>query len=49
MPRLLALLLLATVSASTLHAQEAERDRPSLVVFITVDQLRPDYLQRWSG
>ncbi|HET8769882.1 MAG TPA: alkaline phosphatase family protein [Gemmatimonadaceae bacterium] len=49
MPRLLALLLLATVSAPALQAQEAPRDRPALVVFVTVDQLRPDYLQRWSG
>ncbi len=49
MSRLLALLLLVTVSAPALHAQEAQRDRPALVVFFTVDQLRPDYLERWSG
>ena len=41
--------LLATVAPS-LHAQApAAPARPQLVVLITVDQLRPDYLVRWES
>lgn len=43
--RLLPLLLAPLPSAAT----TAEPPRPSLVVMITVDQLRPDYLDRWRG
>lgn len=32
-----------------LRAQERAQSRPTLVVFITVDQLRPDYLERWDA
>lgn len=39
-------LLLAPLPAT---AAAAEPPRPSLVVMITVDQLRPDYLERWRG
>src|SRR6185503_5819594 len=38
-------LLLAAVAAAPLTAQQ----RPKLVVMITVDQLRPDYFDRWKG
>jgi hypothetical protein len=40
---LLALLLLAPGAAA-----QAPASRPTLVVFITVDQMRGDYLQRWA-
>ncbi len=36
---------LSVASAAT--AQERPTTRPALVVFLTVDQLRPDYLERW--
>lgn len=36
-------------AASTVHAQapSARAEKPTLVVFVTIDQLRPDYLDRW--
>ena len=46
-PRSLGLLLLVA-SAWPAAAQDAPRPKPKLVVFITVDQLRPDYLERWD-
>lgn len=46
-------LLVATLVAmpAGIHAQytRAAADRPQLVVFVTVDQLRPDYLDRWAA
>lgn len=43
-----ATLLLASAVAAPLPAQGAATgEKPSLVVFLTVDQLRPDYLTRW--
>lgn len=43
-----ATLLLASTIAVPLSAQGATAaEKPSLVVFLTVDQLRPDYLTRW--
>lgn len=44
---------LVTLTASAAFAQNAAAAsatvRPQLVVLITVDQLRPDYLERWGG
>ncbi len=40
----LAILALVAISAAPLTAQQ----RPRLVVMITVDQLRPDYFDRWK-
>jgi predicted AlkP superfamily pyrophosphatase or phosphodiesterase len=42
--------LLATFAAPALGAQylRSAAERPRLVVFLTVDQLRPDYLDRWA-
>ena len=40
-----ALLALAVLPAVGQQTQQ----RPTLVVLLTVDQLRPDYLERWSG
>ena len=47
----LALLVLAPVGAGAQPAQRAaaEAPTPTLVVFLTVDQLRTDYLDRWPG
>lgn len=39
--------LLATLSASTAAAQQAA-PKPTLVVFFTIDQMRPDYLARFD-
>ncbi len=43
--------LLALAAPFTLHAQydRAPSDRPRLVVFITVDQMRADYADRWAS
>jgi predicted AlkP superfamily pyrophosphatase or phosphodiesterase len=46
--------LLAGLVAALLHgapacAQTPAAARPTLVVFITVDQMRPDYFDRWAG
>ena len=48
--RRLVLPFLALATAPTLHAQYTRppADRPRLVVFLTVDQFRPDYLDRWA-
>jgi predicted AlkP superfamily pyrophosphatase or phosphodiesterase len=49
--RLLASAALLAVPA-LLHGQAASRpvaERPTLVLFVTVDQLRPDYFDRWPG
>lgn len=45
------LLALAFLAASPVAAQQpaAAAERPSLVVLVTVDQLRPDYLERWRA
>ena len=42
--------LVALVAPLTLHAQydRATANRPKLVVFITVDQMRADYPDRWA-
>lgn len=45
---LVAALVGGTLSASGAGAQSAPPNRPTLVVFLTVDQLRPDYLDRWA-
>jgi predicted AlkP superfamily pyrophosphatase or phosphodiesterase len=46
----LAATLLAAAPIRPLAAQSAaDRARPQLVVLITVDQLRPDYLDRWQS
>ena len=46
-------LLLAVLAAApaAMHAQYTSpaAERPRLVVFLTVDQLRPDYLDRWAS
>ncbi|MDB4886900.1 MAG: putative phosphatase [Gemmatimonadetes bacterium] len=49
--RLAAVLATAAVAlgASRLAAQAAAPQRPRLIVFLTVDQMRPDYLERWRG
>jgi hypothetical protein len=50
--RRLVLPLLALVAAPALLSGQYTRpaaERPRLVVFLTVDQLRPDYLDRWAG
>ncbi len=49
--RRFALLLIALVSPLRLAAQytRAASERPRLIVFLTVDQMRPDYLDRWAG
>jgi len=43
--------LLALAAPLTLHAQyeRATENRPKLVVFITVDQMRADYPDRWAA
>jgi arylsulfatase A-like enzyme len=48
--RRLVLPFLALAAAPTLLAQYTRpaADRPRLVVFLTVDQFRPDYLDRWA-
>jgi predicted AlkP superfamily pyrophosphatase or phosphodiesterase len=44
---LLSLLFCSTPVSTSVPAQAAAK--PSLVVFITVDQLREDYLEKWRG
>ena len=48
--RRLALVLSALTVPAALHAQynKPDADRPRLVVFITVDQMRADYPDRWA-
>jgi len=43
-----ALLAVAGMAPRPSHAQAAPAQRPTLVVFITVDQLRPDYFSRYE-
>lgn len=45
----LALAASSALAAAPLVAQGAADARPQLVVLITVDQLRPDYLERWGS
>ncbi len=46
--RILRSLLMLAAVAGTAAAQGGPPSKPALVVFITVDQLRPDYLERWA-
>src|SRR5919107_899279 len=46
--RLTLVCALAACAAARAHAQASARE-PKLLVFITVDQLRPDYFTRWPG
>lgn len=43
------LALLAACAPAATIAQQPPRPRPALVVFIAVDQMRPDYFERWPG
>jgi len=47
--RLLAMTLLAACAPAATIAQQPARPKPALVVFIAVDQMRPDYFDRWPG
>src|SRR5574339_470077 len=47
--RLLPMTLLAACAPAATIAQQPARPKPALVVFIAVDQMRPDYFDRWSG
>jgi predicted AlkP superfamily pyrophosphatase or phosphodiesterase len=49
--RRLVFLLAALVVPPALSAQytHAPADRPRLVVFLTIDQMRPDYFDRWAS
>lgn len=47
--RILPALLLAACTPAATIAQQPARPRPALVVFIAVDQMRPDYFDRWPG
>jgi hypothetical protein len=47
-PLLAALTALVVPAALSAQYERVAADRPRLVVFITVDQLRPDYLDRWA-
>src|SRR5574339_487054 len=46
---LLAMTLLAACAPAATIAQQPARPKPALVVFIAVDQMRPDYFDRWPG
>ena len=46
---LVAILLAAVPAGIRAQYSRAAADRPQLVVFLTVDQLRPDYLDRWAS
>ncbi|HEU0013881.1 MAG TPA: alkaline phosphatase family protein [Longimicrobium sp.] len=48
LPRLAAALLPALCACAPVRAQPAAPGPPRLVVLITVDQLLPDYLERWE-
>lgn len=49
-PTLLVLLLVGRVLAAQSPVRLLEdRERPALVVLLTVDQLRPEYLERWHS
>jgi predicted AlkP superfamily pyrophosphatase or phosphodiesterase len=43
------LAVLACLAAGTACAQAPAPRRPTLVVLFTVDQMRPDYFDRWAG
>src|SRR5512145_778420 len=45
----LVLTLLAACAPASTIAQQPVRPKPALVVFIAVDQMRPDYFDRWPG
>ena len=47
--RTLAALAFVSAGAAALPAQSAPAAKPTLVVFLTIDQMRPDYLDRWRG
>ncbi|HKP77049.1 MAG TPA: alkaline phosphatase family protein [Longimicrobiaceae bacterium] len=47
--RIFATLLLAACAAAAPARAQAPAAPPKLLVFITVDQLRPDYFTRWPG
>ena len=42
------LLALLAIPLGSVLAQTAPAPRPSLVVFITIDQMRPDYFTLWE-
>jgi predicted AlkP superfamily pyrophosphatase or phosphodiesterase len=42
------MLLLAASASTALHAQP-DAQKPTLVVFLTIDQMRPDYFTRWQN
>ena len=42
------LLLLGLSTLAPVRA-EAQKDKPTLVVFLTIDQMRSDYIDRWSS
>ena len=44
-----AIILLAACAPAVTVAQQPARPKPALVVFIAVDQMRPDYFDRWPG
>ena len=41
--------LAALLAAAPAAGAQTQTQRPALVVFITVDQLRPDYFDRYAG
>ena len=45
----LSLIVPATQLSAQARMVALPKDRPSLVVFLTVDQMRPDYLDRWAN
>lgn len=49
MPRRLFLALVLAACAAVRAAAQAPAPAPKLLVFITVDQMRPDYFTRWPG
>lgn len=48
MTQRLTMALLAALALAPVAARAQQAERPALVVFITVDQLRPDYFQRYE-
>ena len=48
-PAFFALSAAVALSAAALDAQTPASDRPGLVVFLTVDQMRSDYMDRWKS
>ena len=41
--------LAALLAVAPAAGAQTQTQRPALVVFITVDQLRPDYFDRYAG